>query len=435
MQTIWTSAKLDANVWIDTGAGYDAAPVPYGLTWFRARLLSVSATATADPPQISQFLLNTVAATAAVTRTEEVLGASDGRPSQAFKLRRSPVLVLPDAATGELIPQLDLVVTELSLPELWARVDDFYGVGPDEAAYQLDVATGVVTFGDGLHGRIPVAGAQVKALWYRSGGAQVANVGPGTIKTLKSAQPAVDSVTNVRAAAGGADAEALSEVLLRAPHDLRMRDRAVTAQDFAELALQTPGVRIQRAYALPLTSVDFDAMPGPQPRPRPRLRPNTPGAVTVVILPATEDATPQPTEDQLRLVCSHLNSRRLITTELYVIGPRYLTINQLQAEVLVSRKLDLKAVGDALTQCMLDYFHPLYGGEDGLGWPFGQSVYFAHVYRQLLNVAGVTRVLCLSMQAANGIAVCSDVLPVNEGELVYLPSSALDLKVSYDPVS
>ena len=412
---------VDGEVWTDESIGYSEPPVPYGLTWFRARLVSVPD----EAPQVSRFLLNTVAATAAVTRIEEVLGASNGRPGQQFALQRKPVLVLPDAATGALLPQLDLVVDELGQPEMWARVDDFYGVGPDQAVYLLDGEAGRITFGDGIHGRIPVAGAQVKVQRYRYGGGQVGNAGAGAVTALRSVLPNVDKVTNVRAAAGGADAEPLSEVILRAPHDLRMRERAVTQADFAELALRTPGVRIQRAYALARTSADLATQP-------PTLTPNQAGAVTVVILPENKEETPQPTEDQLRLVCHHLNSRRLITTELYVVGPTYLTVTKLEAEVLVSRRLDLKAVGDLLSQRLLDYFHPLRGGEDGRGWPFGQDIYLAQVYRQLLNVDGVTRVQCLSASAGSQ-GPCSDVLAVPDGALVHLPRTAINLKVSYDP--
>jgi hypothetical protein len=420
--------KIADDFWIDE-AGYDEPPVPYELTWFRARLIAVPQ----EAPQVSQFLLNTVAATAAVTRIEEVVGVSNGRPNQRYILRRTPVLVLPDA-TGKLRPELDLVVTEPNQPsEIWERVDDFFGAGSDRAVFALDSATGTITLGDGIHGRIPVAGAEIKAQRYRYGGGQVGNAGAGTIKALKSVVPSVDSVTNVRAATGGADVETLDEVLLRAPHDLRLRDRAVTQADFAELALQTPGVRIQRAYALPLTKVDFATTP-------PTLIPNTPGAVTVVILPENKEPTPQPTEEQLRLVCAHLNSRRLITTELYVIGPRYVDIAQLEAEVLVSRSQDLKAVTDAIAGKLLTYFHPLHGGEDGRGWPFGQDVYLGQVYRQILSIEGVLRVLCLKMALTGASeqddsAVCDDVLPVDEGALVHLPSTAIKLQVKYAPAS
>ncbi len=269
-----------------------------------------------------------------------------------------------------------------------------------------------------------MAGAQIVARSYRYGGGAVGNAGAGTITALKSALPNVDKVTNVRAAAGGADAESLAEVMLRAPHDLRMRDRAVTGDDFAQLAQQVTG--IQRAYALPLTRLLPDTDP-------PEFETDVAGAVTVVILPANKEDTPQPTEDQLQLVCAHLNQRRLITTELYVVGPRYLEV-RLDAGVVVSRDKDLKAVKDALAAALLDYFHPLRGGEEGQGWPFGADIYLGNVYRQVLSVAGVRRVVCLEIMPAQAVpdSDCADIITVPDGTLVYLPASSITLDVRYD---
>lgn len=407
---------LDDKAW--QKAGYDVSPVPYELVWFRARLVDLPD----EPPQVSAFLLNTAPAAAAVTRVEEIVGASDGRPNQQFSLRRRPLLV--DAHT--LQPELTLEIEELGQPETWQAVSDFYGAGPDAAVFLVDSANSTLTFGDGVHGRIPVAGAQIVARSYRYGGGAVGNAGAGTISALKSALPNVDKVTNVRAAAGGADAETLAEVMLRAPHDLRMRDRAVTGDDFAQLAQQTPGVPIQRAYALPLTRLVPDTNP-------PEFETDVAGAVTVVILPQNKEDTPQPTGDQLRLVCAHLNQRRLITTELYVVGPRYLKI-KLDAEVVVSRDKDLKAVKDALVAVLLAYFHPLRGGEDGQGWPFGEDIYLGNVYRQVLTVAGVRRVVCLAIAPAAAVPEpeCEDMITVPDGTLVYLPASSITLDVRYD---
>lgn len=406
---------LDDESWAE--AGYSLPPVPLGLTWFRARLN----TAQEEAPQISQFLLNTVPSTAAVTRVEEIVGVSDGRPNQSFTLRRTPVLV--DEATGQ--PDLELEVSELGEAEKWEIESDFFGQGPDDAVLLLDSESGTMTFGDGIHGRIPVAGAEITARRYRYGGGVVGNAGAGTITKLKSAISNVDSIANVRAAAGGGDAESLDEVILRAPHDLRMRERAVTGDDFADLAVQTPGVRIQRAYALPLTRLDSTTEP-------PSFIEDVAGAVTVVILPENKESTPQPTEDQLRLACDHLNRRRLITTELYVIGPEYLEIEKLEAEVIADPDADLKQIKDEMEGVLLTYFHPLYGGEDGRGWPFGGDVYFGNVYRQLLNVSGVRRVQCLEITPAGGDEPCTDLLSVPEGTLIYLPAPIINLKVRYD---
>ncbi len=379
---------VEEDVWLDLE--YDEAPAPYEQVWIRARLEGLPD----EPPQVSRFALNTVAATAAVTRVEEIVGSSNGRPNQTFTLSKSPILI--DSKTDQ--PHLELEIVPLQgKPETWQVVDDFYvkdrdDKGRDRAVFRMESETGTLIFGDGEHSRIPVAGAEIIARSYRYGGGAVGNAGPDSITALRTALPDVDSVTNIRAAAGGADAETLDEVKLRAPHDLRHRERAVTSTDFADLAMQTPGVPIQRAFALPLTWADATTQP-------PTLIPNTPGAVTVVILPENKkQANPQPTKDQLRLVCAHLNGRRLITTELYVVGPRYLELENLKVEVSVGRQFDLKAVQEAIYDKLLTYFDPLQGGEDGCGWPFGQDIFFGNVYRQLLSIEGVRRVLCLEME-------------------------------------
>ena len=408
--------KVEEKVWTDLD--YDAQPVPYPITWFRARLTRQPE----KPPVVSHFLLNTVAATAAVTRVEEIVGNSDGRPNQTHTLSRTPVLM--DETTEQ--PELTLEIVTQNQPETWTAVPDFYGKTAADPVFLLDSETGTLTFGDGVHGRIPVAGSQIIAREYRYGGGADGNAGAATITALKSALPDVDSVTNVRAAAGGADAETLAEVKLRAPHDLRTRDRAITAEDFAELAQRTPGVRIQRAYALARTSADLTVEP-------PALASNQDGAVTVVILPENDEDTPQPTEGQLRLVCDYLNARRLITTELYVVGPRYLELKTLDLEVTASRDVDLKALHEIITQRLTTYFHPLRGGEDRRGWPFGHDIFFGNVYRQILSIAGVLRVLCLEITPAQGDEICDDLISVPDGTLVYLPQTAINVKVNYDP--
>ena len=405
------------SAWEDSG--YDAPPISLALHWFRARL-----TETVDEPiEVRTILMNTVRATAAVTRVEEVVGTSDGRPNQTFTLQNSPVLVDTNSNT----PVLELEIEELESTERWEAVTDFFGVEADQAAFLFEPDTGLILFGDGEHGRIPVAGSTIVARTYRYGGGEIGNVGEGAISAIRSALVNVDSVTNERSASGGANAETLDEVKLRAPHTLRTRERAVTADDFADLARRTPGVRIQRSYALPLTRIDNSATP-------PLVEPNSPGAVTVIILPENKEETPQPTEDQLRLVCNYLNQRRLITTELYVSGPSYTKIATLSAELTVQTDADLKTVQDEANKRLLNYFHPLNGGENQSGWPFGQSIYYGSVFRQLLQVAGVIQVLCLHIEAANG-GVCDDVLAIPEGHLVHLPPDVINLQVRYDTFS
>ena len=403
--------------WVD--AGYSAAPAPHALHWLRARL-----TRPRDPaPQVAAILLNTVRGTAATSRQDEVVGSSTGLPNQVFKLRRAPVLI--DPTTG--LPDLSLEVAEPGETRIWDRGISFFGAGSDGPRYLLDPETGEVRFGDGVQGRIPVAGAQIIARRYRVGGGAVGNVAAGTITALKSALPQVKAVANRRASSGGADAETLDETRLRTPSELRTRDRCVSAEDFADLALRTPGVALHSAFALALTRADTTTDP-------PSLIGDSPGAVTVIVLPRNpSQETPQPSEAQLRQICAHLNERRLITTELYVIGPRYTTITSLAAEILVARDADLKAAQDGVLAALDAYFDPLTGGEAGRGWPFGGDIYRSNVFRRILSQSGVRTVpnLRISLEG-QAVDPCADVLPIAEGHLVHLPSVAVTLDVRYE---
>jgi hypothetical protein len=237
--------KLTLGDWLEVDPGYGAA-LPTRKDEAYRRLYWVRAVLGAVPPDVDApaamrgFSLNTVPATQRATRLDDRLGRSNARPAQQFTLPRTPVLIDPD--TGE--PDLELQILEEGQDPAWLRVADFHGSGPEDPHYVLDPQSGRITLGDGRRGRIPVAGAQVVAARYGVGGGAIGNVGAGLVTKIKGRLRGVDAVTNARPAHDGRDAEPLDEVKLRAPHDLRARDRAVTADDFADLARCTPGVAL-----------------------------------------------------------------------------------------------------------------------------------------------------------------------------------------------
>jgi len=412
-----TIGGIERDVWLDLGVEYSDPAIPiYSMAWVRVRLLDAD---TYQPKVLNGFHLNTVSATAAVTRVEENLGNADGRPAQQFTLAKKPLYFSPE--TGA--PDIQLDVVEANESVSWSRVDDFFATGSDSAVYQLDETEGVITFGDGVNGRIPVAGSTIIVRSYRYGGGDEGNVGTNTVTKIKTSLPQVDSVTNPRQASGGRSVESLDDAKLRAPHELKTRDRAVTAEDFAFLAKQTQGVPVHTAYALARTALDLSTQEFIE----------QVGAVTVVILPANaQQQTPQPTESQLDAVCKHLNSKRLITTELYVTGPRYLAVESLEVEVRVLQSADLQAVSDEIYTKLLNYFDPLNGGEQGRGWPFGEDLYLGSIYELLLDVAGVRRAINLNVKLQGVTSVdCQDSLPVPDGYLLNLTADVISLKVVY----
>src|SRR5262249_51834571 len=154
---------------------------------------------------------------------------------------------------------------------------------------------GRVLTGDGVNGNIPVAyvlnpDANVVAREYRVGGGRRGNVAAGLIRTVVTRIDGVDdgAGSNLLAASGGRGEETLDEARTRAPRALRSRDRAVTAEDYEYLAMQAGNVK--RAKALAEYHPQF-----------PDVR--VPGAVSVIVVPDSDEDAPQPSEGLLRTVC------------------------------------------------------------------------------------------------------------------------------------
>jgi predicted phage baseplate assembly protein len=382
------------------------------LYWIRVRVIS----SPEKSPWIRSVMTNSVSAIEGQTVLDEILGGANGAPNQA-DLAVANVPVEPGS--------LQLEIEEQGNGwKAWTVVDDLYASGAHDKHYILNRATGVIRFGDGVNGEIPPINidnttANVIARSYRFGGGQRGNLGPGKIKTMLSTVDGVDDarVLNPSRAYGGREEESLGDAVKRAPRSLKSRCRAVTNEDFEFLA--TEAANVKRAHALPLFHPRFPDVP-------------VPGAMTVIIVPdAGDDPKPEPTEGTLRTVCEYLNQRRLLTTELFVIKPDYQQVS-VNVEVIATNSADLKQVKEAVKETLLEYFHPLKGGEDGKGWPFGREIYYSLVYQRIFSITGggVLRIehLTIELDGAS-FSECTDI-PIRKAALVY--SISHDINVHYD---
>jgi len=263
----------------------------------------------------------------------------------------------------------------------------------------------------------------IVAEMYRYGGGSQGNLAAGSITQIQTYVPSINAVTNYAAAQGGTDEESVDDAKLRAPLALQSNDRAVTNSDFEYMATQAPEANVVRANALPLYHPDF---PNGQ----------VPGVVTVVVVPNSNAANPTPNQTTLQAVCQYLDAHRLLTTEVFVMGPTYRAI-QVLASLVVAPGSDLATVQNAAVAALNNFFSPLTGGSDGAGWPFGGEIYYSDVYRILLGISGVQRVvsdqliLVLDNQRQQ---LCQDV-PINPGELLYNAPAGHQISVSYSTTS
>jgi predicted phage baseplate assembly protein len=306
----------------------------------------------------------------------EYLGVADGMTGQSFKLLHAPVLARAET---------DCLVVEPpgGQPERWHEVTDFGDSAADDQNYTLDNLDGTITLGPSLlqpdgsvyrFGAVPAKGSALSFTRYQHGGGVEGNIPQGMLTVLKTSIPYVSSVINRAPAIGGRDAQSLDDAMLRAPHMLRTRSRAVTADDYEYLATQVNGVARARCIAP-------GSQPGDPSDPRP-------GQMFVIVLPQGETASGRVQPDQLTLsaelrssVMAYLDDRRLLGTALEVRAPQYAWVS-VRANLRLPERSDAALAVEVREQAeaaLYRYLNPYTGGPRGDGWPFGRDLHQSEI--------------------------------------------------------
>ena len=349
------------------------------------------------PPMLLQVALNGVMAEQAVpvgifmaVDSQEVeavlLGSGDGTPHQELRLREAPAQE----------PSFQLFSFEANEWRAWRRRPDFDGSTRRDLDFQLDPTTGAITFGDGEQGRVPPFGTPLYAV-YRATRAEAGNLAAGTINQLANSshnqavlgadfeqvKAGLAAILNPIAATGGAPAEMLAHAIGRAIELMETPQRAVTLQDYESLAMRTPGVQLARVTA------------------RANLHPSFPcfkalGMITVMILPNLPGPRPAPSPGLRQTVAAYLNRRRIIGTRVEVVGPTYLQV-AVRARVRACTGVNKANLQQKIATTLNNFLHPLQGGPDKTGWPFGRDVYRTEILQVIDEVLGVDHVLALEL--------------------------------------
>jgi hypothetical protein len=225
----------------------------HALFWIRGSLRTDRGAAAYPRPLLRGIFPNTVAALQGETITDEIVGSSNGEPNQAFTLQHADLLEGEDVRVREVLSAEereaivgvrgpDSIIVREDVGGTWVRWGEtaaLFEAGPDDRCYVRDPASGVLQFGDGTHGRIPQAGVDnIRAFTYSTGGGARGNVAAGAITGLVTAIAGIDSVFNPTAAGGGSDKADTEAMLTIGPRRISHRDRAVSAEDFEELAFE-----------------------------------------------------------------------------------------------------------------------------------------------------------------------------------------------------
>lgn len=373
-----------------------AATVLDGLRggWLRCRVVEAEAgypfySASPTVRSLSAFTIgSTVPAVHAQTVRGEVLGQADGVPGQTFLVAQHPVLADGVALT--------LDVAGADGWETWEEVASFAGTGPQDRVFAVDRAMGQVQLppavreADGsllAYGAVPAAGATVRLPAYRTGGGPAGNVAAHAVTVLRRSVPYVDRVDNRRPALGGVAGETVEEARRRGPVALRTRDRAVTAEDYEQLA-RDAAPNLARVRCVPAGTeadgVRVLVVPGAAPDDRGRLR--------------FEDLRPAP--EALDAVAARLEECRTVGARVVVEPPFYQGVTVV-ARVTTTPRAVAATVEAQAVRALHTAVDPLRGGRDGTGWPFGRAVQAGEIFAVLQGVPGVETVEDVKLFAAD----------------------------------
>jgi predicted phage baseplate assembly protein len=316
----------------------------------------------------------------------EVVGMSEGVPGQRFPLAHRPVV----AGQGRLVIE---VAGEQGWQE-WHEVASFAESGPADRHVVLDRVGGALVFGPAIrqpsgefryYGAVPPKGATIRVPEYRTGGGLRGNVARGVLRVRRDPIPFVSSVTNRRPAVGGVDGESVRDAAVRGPLLLRTRDRAVTAEDYEQLAREA-APEAARVRCVPVAGVS--------------------DAVRVLVVPSVPDRAELRFADldvhpALRgRIERHLDERRCIGARISVEPPFYQGVTVV-AELLAQANVSPEQLRARAVAALYEYFSPVRGGPTGDGWPFGRAVVSGEVFAVLQRLPGVDSVADIRIFAFN----------------------------------
>ena len=304
--------------------------------------------------------------------------SSDGLPNQRFPF---------DPEEGVISGELRVLVkdSDRDAAPRWREysyTDNLNAAGPYDRCFSYDEERRELVFGDNERGEVPPRadrGIMVYSCAVTRGTA--GNIMAGNITSLKLGDREYP-LLQTEDCTGGTDNESVYQAISRVNEVLGECSRAVTAADYRTAALSTPGLRIADAAAIPF----FD----PQSGEISELK--APNSVTLVAVPYSEERFPQPDERFLSAVREHLESFRLITTEVRVIAPIYI-----QLDIFAELICDTREVEKVKQRVREELFGMFSVYESDGRTRFGEPVVNDDIISRICSVEGILSVKNLNV--------------------------------------
>jgi hypothetical protein len=207
---------------------------------------------TITPPATAPVLTATGYATEGTTDFDRMIGVSAGSPNSEF--------VLPN--TGVIYNSVKVTSREGFQVVEWIYVDHLSMARPTQPVFTTfmdDQNFTHIVFGDNVSGRIPPNNAEIFVTYRYGAGAAANDLATDAVNTINNTTGADwwgVTVTNPESPVGGTDPESIDAMRQSIPRAaVRIKSRAITLHDYADLALQVPGVVKSVAFGTVYTAV------------------------------------------------------------------------------------------------------------------------------------------------------------------------------------
>jgi len=251
-----------------------------------------------------------------------LIGEGNGFPSQRIRLPYD----------GVMCESVEISVEDILIPGMirkWKRVGDFSSETPYSECFMVDEAAGEVVFGDGRRG-LPPEGKIIlnKAKLCRGfdgtamRGASLVSEGRQQLRVLST--PVI-----------GKNTESIEDLKTRA----KMRKVPVvlsTVIDYETQILKTPGMVIDSCKVLPSLS--------------------SPTKVTIAVRPGDGKSLMKLSEQMEENIYNHLDSRRLVGTQIKIVSPEYIKVNMEISAIPSDHHIDVeKNIKDSIEEYFDSY--------------------------------------------------------------------------------
>lgn len=293
---------------------------------------------------------------------EEVLtNNSSGRPNQRYSLSKL------NAVASEVQVY---VYEDGETPTPWNRVVDVSTANTRTSTYSTSVSADNVVqvlFGNALSGRIPPTNSKITATYATTSGAD-GNMSAKRITSFRNSQPQGLAVVDSTAATGGSSGESIESIKSSLKATIKSQDRAVTLNDFVDLARRITGVFIATAKYEPSAegggSVTIYGMPYISDYP-------SYNSNTVNVLPEVQEQ-----------IINNIQPMAMLGITVYAAQSITLVPQTISATIYVDESYVASSVKRAVSDAV-DLLFDLGGLE------FGQSLKIGDVYKTIHSVEGV----------------------------------------------